>query len=105
MHELRETLTNVAFQTGIPSEIIEKIIKMADKDQNGVLDFQEFMTLVRTRELALLYPKLNLIMRSAAFVVVPRSERQVVMRTYLEEYKCCPPPFMMPLLSLVEVIN
>lgn len=76
---------------------------MADRDRNGVLDFREFMTLVRTHDLAILYPKLNMMMRTAAYVVVPRGERNDVVKSGLEEYKCCPPPLLMPLLSLIEV--
>ena len=105
LNELRATLANAATNTGVPPNVIEYITDLADKNHDGVLNFSEFMALVRTHELTLLYPNLNRVMRSAAFVVVPRSERPVVMRTYLEEYKCCPPPFMMPLLSLVEVLH
>lgn len=76
---------------------------MADRDRNGVLDFREFMALVRTHDLAILYPKLNMMMRTAAYVVVPRGERNDVVKSGLEEYKCCPPPILMPLLSLIEV--
>lgn len=61
------------------------------------------MSLVRTHELAVLYPKLNMMMRTAAFVVVPRNERTDVVKSGIEDYKCCPPPILMPLLSLVEV--
>jgi len=78
---------------------------MADRDRNGVLDFREFMTLVRTHDLGVLYPKLNMMMRTAAYVVVPRGERTNVVKSGLEEYKCCPPPLLMPLLSLIEVNN
>lgn len=105
LHELRATLADAAINTHIPSNVIDYITALADKNNDGVLNFAEFMALVRTHELTLLYPNLNRAMKSAAFVVVPRSERSTVMRTYLEEYKCCPPPLMMPLLSLVEVLR
>lgn len=61
------------------------------------------MTLIKNHELAKLYPKFNMMMKTAAYVVVPRSERLNVLKTGLEEYKCCPPPILMPLLSLIEV--
>lgn len=83
--------------------MINEIVWMADRDRNGVLDFREFMTLVRTHDLGVLYPKLNMMMRTAAYVVVPRGERTNVVKSGLEEYKCCPPPVLMPLLSLIEV--
>lgn len=83
--------------------MIDEIIWRADRDRNGVLDFREFMTLVRTHELAKLYPKLSMMMRTAAYVVVPRKERSAVVKSGVEEYKCCPPPIIMPLLSLIEV--
>lgn len=62
------------------------------------------MTLVRTHELTKLYPKLSMMMRTAAYVVVPRKERANVVKTGVEAYKCCPPPIIMPLLSLIEVL-
>lgn len=85
--------------------MIDEIVWRADRDRNGVLDFREFMTLVKNHELAVLYPKLSMMMKTAAYVVVPRSERSNVLKTGLEEYKCCPPPILMPLLSLIEVIQ
>lgn len=100
--ELRTLLNNVA-ESSIPPSVIDEIIKRADYDHNGVLDFPEFMSLVRTHELAVLYPKLNILMRTAAFVVVPRNERTDVVKSGIEDYKCCPPPILMPLLSLVEL--
>ena len=77
---------------------------MINYNWNRVLDFPEFMSLVRTHELAVLYPKLNMMMRTAAFVVVPRNERTDVVKSGIEDYKCCPPPILMPLLSLIEVL-
>lgn len=100
--EIRALLNNVA-ESSIPPKVIDEIIKRADYDHNGVLDFPEFMSLVRTHELAVLYPKLNMMMRTAAFVVVPRNERTDVVKSGIEDYKCCPPPILMPLLSLIEV--
>lgn len=103
--ELRAHLTNAAAESSIPPSVIDKIIRRADADQNGVLDFPEFMSMVQTHELALLYPNLNRMMKAAAFIAVPRNERLDVMHSGLETYKCCPPPIIMPLLSLVEVIK
>ena len=91
--------------SSIPPAVIDEIIWRADRDRNGVLDFREFMSLVRTHELAILYPKLNMMMRTAAYMVVPRRERTNVVKTGLEQYKCCPPPILMPLLSLIEVMS
>lgn len=75
----------------------------ADYNQNGALDFHEFMNLVKTHELTLLYPNLNQMNGDAACIAAPRNVRRDVVQCGLEEYKCCPPPFIMPLLSLLEV--
>lgn len=101
--ELRTILASAAADSSIPTTCINEIVRRADYDQNGVLDFHEFMNMVKTHELALLYPKLNKMFRAAAFIAVPRNERLDVVQSGLEEYKCCPPPFVMPLLSLIEV--
>ena len=103
MGELRTILPNAAADSSIPTTCINEIVRRADYDQNGVLDFHEFMNMVKTHELALLYPNLNKMFRAAAFIAVPRNERLDVVQSGLEEYKCCPPPFIMPLLSIIEV--
>ena len=78
-------------------------MRRADTDHNGVLDFDEFMDLIQSHELGVLQPRLHSILKAAAFTVVPQKERAAVIHSGLVEYKCCPPPLLMPILSLVEV--
>ena len=94
---------NSVSDSTIPSKVINEITRRADRDNNGVLDFEEFMDLIQSHELGVLQPRLHSILRAAAFTVVPQKERAAVIRSGLEEYKCCPPPLLMPILSLVEV--
>ena len=100
--ELRTMLSRVS-DSSIPPDVLDEITWRADRDGNGVLDFQEFMDLVQCHELGVLKPSLHRVFKAAAFTVVPRSERAAVIRSGLEEYNCCPPPLLMPILSLIEV--
>jgi len=100
--ELRSLLNSVSDST-IPTTVLNEITRRADRDNNGVLDFEEFMDLIQSHELGVLQPRLHGILKAAAFTVVPQNERAAVIRSGLEEYKCCPPPLLMPILSLVEI--
>jgi len=102
LSELHSLLNSVSDST-VPSKVINEITRRADRDNNGVLDFEEFMDLIQSHELGVLQPRLHSILRAAAFTVVPQKERAAVIRSGLEEYKCCPPPLLMPILSLVEI--
>ncbi|XP_076048803.1 rhomboid-related protein 2-like isoform X2 [Oratosquilla oratoria] len=42
-------------------------------------------------------------LRRLAFMVVPRSARDLKTRMYLEEYSCMPPPFFVILISMAEI--
>jgi len=75
--------------------------------KNGIIDFPEFMDLVRSHELGAMKPTFHRLLKTAAFAVVPRSQRPQVILTQLEDahesYSCCPPPLLMPLLSAIEL--
>ncbi len=105
MGELRTILPSAAADSSIPTTCINEIVRRADYDQNGVLDFHEFMNMVKTHELTLLYPNLNQMNGDDACIAAPRNVRRDVVQCGLEVYKCCPPPFIMPLLSLLEVFS
>ena len=61
----------------------------------------EFVNLVRSHELGALQPKVHFLLRSAAFTVVPTTQRPQFIATHLqntqETYSCCPPPLLMPI--------
>ncbi|KJH43022.1 peptidase, S54 family [Dictyocaulus viviparus] len=70
-----------------------------DIDTNGdrLIDFAEFCTLMsRVKRHRLLH----LMFRAAQFVV-PRSKR-VEPFSYLQKYRCCPPPIFMAIISLIQ---
>jgi len=100
--ELRSLLNSVS-DSRIPPIVLNEIMRRADTDHNGVLDFDEFMDLIQSHELGVLQPRLHSILKAAAFTVVPQKERAAVIHSGLVEYKCCPPPLLMPILSLVEL--
>ena len=48
-------------------------------------------------------PRLHRLIRYAALAVVPKSARQSVIRRYLEEYNCMPPPIFILTISIIEI--
>lgn len=48
-------------------------------------------------------PRLHRLIRYAAMAVVPKSARQSVIRRYLEEYSCLPPPVFIIIISIIEI--
>lgn len=48
-------------------------------------------------------PRLHRLVRYAAFAVVPRSQRRSIIRKYLDEYNCMPPPLFIILISILEI--
>ena len=126
LSELSNALNSVS-ANGIPAEVVNELAWRADRDHNGVLDFDglyfyiiknicyvlmlfvslEFMNLVRSHELGALQPKFHFLLKSAAFTVVPRTQRPQFIATHLQDaqetYSCCPPPLLMPILSMAEL--
>ncbi|XP_071524961.1 rhomboid-related protein 1-like [Panulirus ornatus] len=49
------------------------------------------------------YSRSREVLNKAALSVVPRQERTVEKRTYLQEYKCCPPALFMITATLIEI--
>lgn len=99
LSEIRRLLSMPELRTYIPEDAIDTILHLADKDQNGMLNYDEFLDMVVGYDyMASDRPFVRSALRAAAFTVVPKSERR-----YLAEYSCMPPPLFMIFVSLVEI--
>lgn len=96
---MRNYLSQPELRTYIPEDAIDTILNLADKDKNGMLNYDEFLDMVVGYDyMASDRPFVRHALRAAAYTVVPRNERR-----YLAEYSCFPPPLFMILISCVEI--
>lgn len=95
--------SNSHLSEDISPELLDKLIHNADILKDGVITYDEFLQLVQTTELGMERPRLHRLIRYAAMAVVPKSARQSVIRRYLEEYSCLPPPVFIIIISIIEI--
>ncbi|XP_053207442.1 rhomboid-related protein 2-like [Panonychus citri] len=94
---------NERLEEDIPREVLDEIIERVEWDHDGYISYSEFISMVKSREMGAHRPRLHRLIRYAAIAVVPKSQRQSVIRRYIEEYNCSPPPLFLMLISIVEI--
>lgn len=112
--ELRERLAANAQNIGLSPDQLRSMVDWADKNRDHHIDYSEFSLLVRngrnaTRKstfpvqiTSIRRETMTHAMLRAGQMVVPRGQREEKF-SYLEQYTCCPPPFAMIVLSVIEV--
>lgn len=104
VRELRDALTAANSGGRIPQSVIDRIARSADTNGDQIISYNEFLELVnRDAEMAenmgFVSPLQQLLMNISK-VMLPRSRRP----EYMKQYSCCPPPFLMVLVSIVEMV-
>ncbi|XP_074599780.1 rhomboid-4 [Brevipalpus obovatus] len=94
---------NDRLEEDIPQEVLDEVIERAEYDRDGYLTYDEFLRMINCRELGAHRPRLHRLIRFAVIVAVPKSQRLSVIRRYIEEYNCSPPPLFLLLISLIEI--
>lgn len=94
---------NDQLEEDIPHEVLDEIIDRAEWDQDGYIDYNEFLRMVNAREMGVQKPRLHRLIRFAVIVAVPKSQRRSVIRRYLEESNCSPPPFFLFSASIIQI--
>lgn len=94
---------NEELQHDIPPSVLEEIVERADWDANGKISYAEFKSMVHAYDLAEHRPRFLRLVHYAAMTVVPTKQRATVVRRYIDEYSCMPPPLFLITVSLVEV--
>ncbi|XP_061722473.1 rhomboid-related protein 2 isoform X1 [Cydia pomonella] len=128
--ELKEIIESREYEHDLPDNVVEKIMKLADRDNSGYLDFNEFVEMMHNPDFKAVFghfvaryvhsivphrgpvdttgrwPGLQYHSTrdggmGPGFLYVPKSLRD---GTYEEEYSCWPPAICMILISLVEIV-
>ncbi|KAM7312240.1 rhomboid-related protein 2 [Ixodes scapularis] len=94
---------NQELEHDMPPSVLQEIVERADWDSNRMLSFEEFTRMVHAHELGEHRPRFQRLVHYAAMAVVPSRQRATVVRKYLDEYSCKPPPMFILLISLLEV--
>ncbi|KAK8785473.1 hypothetical protein V5799_008163 [Amblyomma americanum] len=94
---------NEELEHDIPPSVLEEIVERADWDSNRKLSYAEFKRMVHAYDLGEHRPRFLSLVRYAAMTVVPKRQRATVVRRYLDEYSCMPPPLFLITISIVEV--
>lgn len=101
-------MNDSGFSHDIPEHAVRKIFKQYDVNNDGYINFDEFLNLLESDiGRHLLSRTLNTYIRNT---VVPRGPRIVRAHVdftdggYEDEYTCIPPPLFMLLISTFEVI-
>ncbi|XP_049767356.1 rhomboid-related protein 2-like [Schistocerca cancellata] len=106
--ELKNIIRSASYERDIPDVAVKEILRKADQDQNGYLEWDEFVRLVHMKEYRSLFAAV--LGKYIRATVVPRHrlyEVDVVDGTgeYEEQYSCWPPAVAMIFISIVEVIT
>lgn len=72
----------------------------ADANRDGYLEYDEFLRFIRLSNAS---RNRSAALRRGALAVIPRTERTLATRRYIEEYSCCPPPLCMIAITIVEL--
>lgn len=101
MGVMRERILFTEEADGMPNALVIQLLQKADANHDGYIEYEEFL---RLNDSVVEYSKARHTLNRAALSVVPRSERTLKKRVYLQEYSCCPPPLFMITAMIVEVI-
>ncbi|CAN7985128.1 unnamed protein product [Ixodes hexagonus] len=94
---------NQELEHDLPPSVLQEIVERADWDSNRMLSYEEFTRMVHAHDLGEHRPRFHRLVRYAAMAVVPSRQRATVVRRYLDEYSCKPPPMFILMISLLEV--
>ncbi|XP_063388637.1 rhomboid-related protein 2 isoform X3 [Cydia fagiglandana] len=114
--ELKEIIESREYEHDLPDNVVEKIMVLADKDNSGHLDFNEFVEMMHNPDFKAVFG--HFVARYVHSIVPHRGPVDTTGRwpglqyhstrdgdgTYEEEYSCWPPAICMILISLVEIV-
>ncbi|KAK4326444.1 hypothetical protein Pmani_003046 [Petrolisthes manimaculis] len=88
---LKDHLLYTSDCDALPNLLVNRLLQEADKNQDGGVGAEAAGKETRGRET----------LTNTALAVLPRFERTIKKRTYLQEFRCCPPPLFMITVALV----
>ncbi|KAB7493922.1 Rhomboid-related protein 1 [Armadillidium nasatum] len=87
----------------LPEYIVDAILEHVDFNNDGFIDLQEFYKLVNIQTDYVTRRAIRRALVKGALSVAPRSQVSHSDRIYIEQYLCCPPPLIIPLLCIAEI--
>uniref|UniRef100_A0A1B6LK46 EF-hand domain-containing protein n=2 Tax=Graphocephala atropunctata TaxID=36148 RepID=A0A1B6LK46_9HEMI len=103
LSEFKAMLRSSRFNHDIPDRVVTQILKNADADKNGFLEFSEFIKLVKSDEGRHLFSHY---MNSYVRKVIPRrtwTRQDIIDGEYEDQYTCNPPAVGMLIISIIEM--
>ncbi|XP_042219677.1 rhomboid-related protein 2-like isoform X2 [Homarus americanus] len=97
---IKERLLQTKEADDMPNGLVLQLLRQADRNHDGYITYEEFM---QYAESSSKHSSARETFNRATLSVVPRGERTVEKRSYLQEYKCCPPALFMITASLIEI--
>ncbi|XP_071551427.1 inactive rhomboid-related protein 2-like [Panulirus ornatus] len=104
---LREWLMTTKEVDNLPNQAVINLLEKcrgafrdADVNRDGYVEYEEFLRFVRMKSAVF---RGSAALRRGALAVLPRRERTLETRRYIEEYSCCPPPLFMILITVAEI--
>lgn len=111
LQTLRESLRSMDTED-LPTDKLENLLRRADADRDGMLDYEEFVQLMTAAETAGVtiqeLTKFQILIKTAVSTVVPKNRIAAdgetdLVEDYTSHYSCCPPPLFMITISVVEL--
>ncbi|PNF37657.1 hypothetical protein B7P43_G11934 [Cryptotermes secundus] len=109
--ELRNLITSEGYSQDLPEVAVQRILRRADIDQNGYLDYTEFKEMVQSPEWRITlqnavdqYVKFLVPARPVSIDVTDTGDETSGRLVYYEShYRCWPPPLGMFIISIIEI--
>ncbi|XP_011259776.1 protein rhomboid isoform X3 [Camponotus floridanus] len=112
LQELKAMICGPEFCNDIPAGVIRTIMRKADLDQSGYLEYPEFIAMIHRKDMQGIFG--HLVQRYVQSVIPQRPSRTMRQTSmgssdypdglYEDEYSCRPPAIAMIIISIIEII-
>lgn len=103
--ELKQMILSDSFTKDIPQHTVRQILKRADEDANGYIEYPEFLKMTKHKKMqSVMGRALNRYVRAAVVQHTATTDEPDEAGDYEGQYSCYPPSLCMILISLLEVI-
>ncbi|XP_011641216.1 protein rhomboid isoform X3 [Pogonomyrmex barbatus] len=112
LQELKAMIRGPDFSKDIPAGVVRTIMRKADLDESGYLEYPEFIAMIHRKDMQGIFG--HLVQRYVHSVIPQRPSRAMRQSSmgssdypdglYEEEYSCRPPAIAMIIISIIEII-
>ncbi|XP_012224628.1 rhomboid-related protein 2 isoform X3 [Linepithema humile] len=112
LQELKAMIRGPDFSNDIPAGVVRTIMRKADLDESGYLEYPEFIAMIHRKDMQGIFG--HLVQRYVHSVIPQRPTRALRQTSvgssdypdglYEDEYSCRPPAIAMIIISLIEII-